>query len=98
VNACRGVFGSASTGYVVSCVLDNLLNSNNTDPPIKSELLHWYEIITRQIYFQHNDKTITPIEGLEMGAPSSSIISELFLQHIEHTHTPPPPSPKTQTH
>jgi hypothetical protein len=36
----------------------------------------------------HNDKTITQTDGLAMGAPSSSIISENFLQHIEHTHLP----------
>jgi hypothetical protein len=88
----------AGSGYVVSYVLDNMLNSNNTDTRIKSELLDWYEVITRQNYFQHNDKTITQTDGLAMGAPFSSITSELFLQHIEHTHTPPPPSPKTQTH
>jgi len=28
------------------------------------------------------------IDGLAMGAPSSSIISEIFLQHTEHTHLP----------
>jgi hypothetical protein len=32
-----------------------------------------------------HDKTIIQADGLAMGAPSSSILSESFLQHIEHT-------------
>ena len=57
---------------------------------IRSELLDLYKVITRQNYFQHNDKTMTQTDGLAMGAPSSSIISKIFLQHIEHTHLPHP--------
>jgi hypothetical protein len=59
------------------------------DSKIKTELLDWFETITQQNYFRHNDKTITQSDGLAMGAPSSSIITEIFLQHIEHTHTSP---------
>ena len=69
-------------------ILDNILHLNQTDTRIKTELLDWYETITHQNYFRHNDKTITQTDGLAMGAPSSSIISEIFLQHIEHTHLP----------
>jgi len=68
-------------------ILDNMLAFNLADSQIRSELLDWYEVITRQNYFQYNDKT-TQTDGLAMGAPSSTIISEIFLQHIEHTHLP----------
>jgi len=66
-------------------ILDNIIHLNHTDTQIKSELLDWYETITQQNYFRHND-TITQTDGLAVGAPSSSIISEIFLQHIEHTY------------
>jgi hypothetical protein len=36
----------------------------------------------------HLKDTHIQTEGLAMGAPSSSILSEVFLQHIEHTHIP----------
>jgi hypothetical protein len=71
-------------------ILENILHLNHTDSKIKTELLDWFETITQQNYFRHNDKTITQTDGLAMGAPSSSIIAEIFLQHIEHTLTPPP--------
>jgi hypothetical protein len=49
-----------------------------------------YEVITKQNYFQHNNRTVTQTDCLAMGAPlpSSSIVSELFLQYFEHTHVP----------
>jgi hypothetical protein len=46
---------------------------------------------TKLLQARHNN---TQIDGLAMGAPSSSIISEIFLQHSEHTHLPLP----TQKH
>jgi hypothetical protein len=41
-------------------------------------------IILKQNYFYHGEKTITQTDGLAMGAPSSSILSEVFLQHIKY--------------
>jgi hypothetical protein len=69
-------------------IIKNQLRINNTNTHIKSELLDWYEAITQQNYSRHKDTTITQTDGLAMGAPSSSIISEIFLQHTEHTHLP----------
>ena len=46
----------------------------------------WYDVITRQNYFTHNNETITQYDGLAMGAPSSGLIAEFFLQHTENTH------------
>jgi len=69
-------------------ILDNMLAFNLANSQIRSILLDWYEVITRQNYFQHNDKTITQTDGLAMGAPSSTIISEIFLRHTEHTNLP----------
>ena len=36
-------------------------------------------------YFQYRDQIYKQKTGLAMGAPSSSILSELYLQYIEHT-------------
>ena len=46
----------------------------------------WYDIITRQNYFSHNQDITSQHDGLAMGAPSSGLIAELFLQHMEHAH------------
>jgi hypothetical protein len=48
----------------------------------------WYDTITRQNYFSHNHNIMTQRNGLAMGAPSSGLIAEIFLQHTEHKHLP----------
>jgi hypothetical protein len=70
-------------------ILENMLTANSTDHRMKSEIINWYDVITKKIYFSFYDKTIVQTDGFAMGAPSSSIISEIFLQHIAHTHTFP---------
>jgi len=69
-------------------ILENVLTSDSTDPQIKSELLNWYEVITKQNYFLNNDKIIIQTDSLAMDTSSSSILSEIFVQNIEHTHLP----------
>jgi len=59
-----------------------------TDHKISSEILSCYEVIRKQNYFAYGDRIITQTDGIAMGAPSSGIISEIFLQHFEHAHLP----------
>jgi hypothetical protein len=74
-------------------ILESMLTANSLNPQTKMELLHWYEVITKQNYFAFDGKVFLQTDGLAMGAPSSSVISEIFLQYIEHT--PPPHSTQT---
>jgi hypothetical protein len=64
---------------------DNLDN-NKIEPHAKQELLNWYDTITNQNYFSNNGKILIQKDGLAMGAPTSGIIAEFFLQHLEDTH------------
>ena len=41
------------------------------------------QIITEQNYFQFQN-TLYIQEGLAMGAPTASVFSEIYLQHIEN--------------
>jgi hypothetical protein len=66
-------------------ILANMLKHNLVDPQTQQELLKWYDVITRQNYFTNND-IIIQHDGLAMGAPSSSVIAEIFLQHTENIH------------
>jgi hypothetical protein len=63
-------------------VLDGLINTTNY---CSLQILLWYDTITKQNYFSHNNTTYIQQEGLAMGAPSSGLIAEIFLQHTEHT-------------
>jgi hypothetical protein len=67
-------------------VLANILKHELIDPQTQQELLQWFDVITRQNYFTHKKQTVIQQDGLAMGAPSSGLIAEIFLQHIEHTH------------
>jgi hypothetical protein len=53
---------------------------------MQQELLHWYDVITKQYYFTTNNDIIIQHDGLAMGAPSSGLIDEIFLLHMEHLH------------
>jgi hypothetical protein len=63
-----------------------MLTQEHTEPHTQSEILSWYEVITKQNYFTHNNKIVVQRDGLAMGAPSSGLIAEIFLQHLEHLH------------
>ena len=47
--------------------------------------MKWFDTITSQNYFTHNGNIQIQNDGLAMCAPSSGLISELFLQ-MEHVH------------
>jgi hypothetical protein len=63
-----------------------MLEQNLIDPKTKQELIKWYDTITNQNYFTHSRSILIQMDGLAMGTPSSGLISELFLQHMEHLH------------
>ena len=67
-------------------ILTDKLKYHQSDPQTQQELLIWYDVITRQYYFTHNHDIISQHDSLTMGAPSSGLIAELFLQHTENTH------------
>ena len=47
----------------------------------------WRIEVLRQICLNNNNVVIHNV-GLAMGTPSCSILSEILIQHIEHTHLP----------
>ena len=69
-------------------ILADTLKYYQTDPQKQQEILSWYDVITTQNYFTHNQGIITPKDGIAMGAPSSALIAEFFLQRTENTHLP----------
>jgi hypothetical protein len=46
----------------------------------------WYDVITHQNYFSNNGEILIQEDSLAMGAPTSGLLAEFFLQHLEHTH------------
>jgi hypothetical protein len=60
-------------------------NNNNINEDVKTEIENLINIIIEQNYFQFNNKYYKQKEGLAMGAPTSAILSETYLQYIENT-------------
>ena len=69
-------------------ILDDITRNNFVDTDTRKELLTWHDTITQQNYFQHKENISIQKEGLAMGAPSSGILSKIFLQHTEYLHLP----------
>jgi hypothetical protein len=63
-------------------ILANILKHSKTDPQTLKELLMWYDTITRQNYFTHNNNIMTQRDGLAMCAPSSGLIPHKPLKHV----------------
>ena len=50
-------------------ILNNILTCNSIDSEAKSEMLNWYEVITKQNYFMNKENIILQEDGLALGAP-----------------------------
>jgi hypothetical protein len=61
-------------------IFSNILTHNLTAPQTQQELLRWFDIITEQNYFAHKKQVVVQRDGLAMGAPSSGLTAEIFLQ------------------
>jgi len=67
-------------------IIANTLENKKVKPQAKKELLNWYDTITKQNYLSNKDKILIQQDGLAMGAPTSGIIAEFFLQNLENSH------------
>jgi hypothetical protein len=59
--------------------------NNNVEVNLTHEIIKLSKTIIDQNYFQFLDKTYIQTEGLAMGAPTSSIFSELYLQSLKNS-------------
>jgi hypothetical protein len=49
-------------------------------------MLNWYDTITQQNYFTNKGEILIQKDGLAMGAPTSGLVAEFFLQNLENNH------------
>jgi len=69
----------------LTTILNDLCIKNNVDDKTKKEILKITQTIINQTYFQFQDNIYLQKEGLAMAAPTSSVLSEIYLQHMEGT-------------
>ena len=66
-------------------IIDIMCDKNNIEDTLKLEITEISMLIIAQNYFKFGDRTYLQKNGLAMGAPTSSIMSEIYLQPIEST-------------
>jgi hypothetical protein len=67
-------------------LIANILNRNpHFDKERKEELINLVNIVLEQNYLEYNNQFSKSNEGLPMGAPTSAILAETFIQYLEHT-------------
>ena len=64
---------------------ENTCENNGLESALKQEILTLTGLVVTQNYFKFQNKTYIQKSGLAMGAPSSSILSEIYLQFLENT-------------
>jgi hypothetical protein len=64
-------------------IIDAACNNNYVEENLKHDIMKLSRIVINHNYFQFKDKTYLQHEGLAMGAPTSSIFSEFYVQFLE---------------
>jgi hypothetical protein len=60
------------------------VTKNNLSTLEQKELINILRTILEQNYFEFNQQYYKQTEGLAMGAPTSAILAEMYMQHMEH--------------
>ena len=64
-------------------IIDTACRNNHIEENLTQEILKLSGVIINQNFFHVIEKTCLQSEGLAVGAPSSSIFSEFYLQFLE---------------
>jgi hypothetical protein len=67
----------------VTTIIQTILNNQNTQQNTIKEIENITHTILSQNYFKFNNDYYKQEEGLAMGAPSSTILAEIYLQFLE---------------
>jgi hypothetical protein len=66
-------------------IITNILEDNpRIDVSKQKEIIHILKTVTEQNYFQFDQQYYKQTEGLAMGAPTSAILAETYIQYMEH--------------
>ena len=65
-------------------IIEDMSLRNQVDEKTANELIRITRTVLEQNYFAFRNHNYCQNTGLAMGAPSSAILSEVYLQHLEH--------------
>ncbi|XP_045482952.1 uncharacterized protein LOC123686796 [Harmonia axyridis] len=64
-------------------ILDKKLTEKNVTPELKKDITNLFKVSLGQNFCQFNNGIYKLDKGLPMGAPPSSLIAEIFMDHLE---------------
>jgi hypothetical protein len=76
-------------GPIINVTKNILENNTEIQSKIWREIIYILKVIIEQNYIQSDQKYCKQTEGLAMGAPTSAILAETFIQHMEHEYLYP---------
>ena len=65
-------------------IIEVVYEQNGLYTKTRNEIIQMYNILTKQNYFQYEYLQHIQEDGLAMGAPTSSILSEIYLRYLEN--------------
>jgi hypothetical protein len=80
----ENMYPNVPTDELIS-IIRHMSNHNQIDTNTIQNLLSLTSTILEQNYFTFNNTYYSQTTGLAMGAPSSAVLSEIYLQYLEHT-------------
>ena len=66
-------------------IIQSACKNNDVEGGLKRDILKLLRVVIDQNYCQFMDQTYVQHDGLAMGTPTSSILSEFYLQHLENS-------------
>jgi hypothetical protein len=70
---------------IIIIITKNILQNYDINIDTQKEILQLTNTILEQSYFQYDHKYYKQTNGLAMGAPTSAILAEIYIQNMEHT-------------
>jgi hypothetical protein len=65
-------------------IINNILKKTVISKNSRKEIVHTLQVVMEQNYFQIDQQYYKQTDGLAMGAPTSAILAETDLQHMEY--------------
>ena len=78
------MYSNVPTNELIN-IIDLMCTQDDIKEQLKHELKRISQILIKQNYLQFQDTLYIQEEGLAMGAPTSSVFSEVYLKQTENT-------------
>jgi hypothetical protein len=69
----------------ITNIVNGIIENHGIDKNTQKEIMQILGIVLEQNYFQTDQEYYKQTDGLAMAATTSSVLAEIYIQHMEHT-------------